>query len=113
MLLIVSKDTAELDAEFVLGIEALKGVGTGREHAHVFKSDVTIDGQLVALEGCVMRRKNQRVADIPDADIAIGDVVHVAATAGVTLDAQAVVRSVDGEIIDQKMISSAVGPAAD
>ncbi len=83
MLLIVGEDVVELDPQLVIGIEAEKGERARRQHVHVLKRDVAIDGKPVAGEGGVVRRKDQRVGHIANADVAIEDIMHEAAAAAV------------------------------
>ena len=94
-------------------VEAEEGEGCGRGDMHVFEHDVAIDGQLVALEGGVVGRENERVHRVANADITVGHVVDVAAATGIALDAQTVVGTVDGQVVDQQMIDAASRARAD
>ena len=115
VLLVVGKDVVELDLELVarFGVETEECVSAGREDVHVFERDVFVDGQAVAGERGVVRREDQRIGHVADADVAIDDLMDQAAAAAVGLDADAVVGAVDGEVVDEQVIDAAEGAAAD
>src|SRR6516225_636620 len=110
---IVGEDVLKFHTELVRGVEAEECVAAGREDVYVVERDVAVDGQKVTGEGGVERGEDKGILDVADADVAVGDVLYEAASAAVRLDAKAVVRAVDGEIVDQHVIDAAAGSAAD
>src|SRR5580698_9357661 len=54
-----------------------------------------------------------RIPGIADANVFVDDVLHQAALLGIGLDADAVIRPVDGEVANQNGARAAVGFAAD
>ena len=113
MRLVVGKYIVEFQPEFVLRVQSEKGVTPCRQHVYVFECDIPIDRKLISGEGCVKRREDKRVFRIANANVTIEKVMHQAAAAAVGFDADAVVRAVDSQIINQHMIHPAAGSAAD
>src|SRR6185312_9338416 len=60
-----------------------------------------------------MRREDDRIGHVADADALIPDIVHQPAAARIGLDANAVLRTVDGQVPYQHVADAAASSAAD
>ena len=109
----IGEHIVERYAQLVLGVEPSSVTSPGVRHMHIFERDVAINRQQVAGEGRVMRREQNGIPDVANADVFIDNVVDKAASAGVALDADSVVGAVNRQIEDAHRVYSPAGFAAD